>query len=486
MISRFRTHLAYAVGGVANSFALFLLIPYLVLRLSPSEYGVWSLFEVMALLITMVALGGQDVGLLRSYWGEASDPPRPLIGTVLIGAIAINLLISLTGILLIYYPPLFDWLIRTFPIEVTPYLLLLVLSIGVMEGMFHLLLAVLRVREAAISYASLSFGRMVLFLVLAIGWVESGGNLEGALTGRLIAAIIGVVVGFIIIWPHFDWVWQRRIWVRVIRFGLPLLPTHIATYILLAADRYVLTAFTSSATVAAYSFMYKLATTVDIVIIRPFALDWAQRRYAIAARPDAHDGFNRALLLFLWVSFAFSLLVFSGTHLVYEWLNNPVYFSGMAYVPIILLGFIVYGLSYPLNIGMILKERTEWLPPLSWLSAIVCLGLNFWWVPLFGMAGAAWATLVSYAVFSIGYAIGSQYLYPIRYPWMDITKIVVVAIIAGAGIYGIDTFLPDAIWLGTIFKILWVLLSMGGVGYALFADLLHIRQSITTLERVEG
>jgi O-antigen/teichoic acid export membrane protein len=486
MISRFRNQLAYVVGGVANSFALFLLIPYLVLRLSPTEYGIWSLFEVMTLFITMVTVGGQDVGLMRVYWGENAAPPRPLIGTVLIGALGISILISIMGILLISYPPLFTWLTQTFPIEFTSYMLMLVLFIGVMEGMFNLILGVLRVREQAVAYVTFSFGRMLLFLILVVFWVENGGGLEGALTGRLSAAVVGLVVGFLMILPHFDWVWHRPMWLRVIRYGLPLLPTHIATYILLASDRYILTAFTSGATVAAYSFMYKLATTLDIVVIRPFALEWAQRRFTIAASSTAHQGFNRVLLLFLWVSLTFALLIFAGTRFIYTWLDNPAYTAGMEYVPVILLGFVAYGLSYPLNLGMILKDRTQWLPPLSWLSALVCLALNFWWIPLFGMAGAAWATLVAYSLFSIAYAIGSQYLYPIRYPWEDIAKIVVCALVAGAGIYGVDGWLPTAAMLGTAIKVLWVLLWMGSIGYLLFGAMLQIRQPTVTMEQVEG
>lgn len=486
MLTRLRVHLVYAIGGVANSFALFLLIPYLVLRLTIEDYGTWNFFEVMILFVTMITGAGLDVGMIRAFWGENAVPPRVLIGTVIIGIMVWGiLLLSLAAgiiVALIQLPRVTEVLPTTFNV----YTLLLVVSIGVVEGWFNLLIAVLRVREQALSYVCVAFGRMLMFLVFVVVGVESGGGLIGVLNGRGLAAIIGVGIILLLLLPHFDWKWYQPIWNRVVRYGLPLLPTNIAMYMLLASDRYILTAFTSTQIVGIYGFMYKMATTLDIVIIRPFSLDWAQRRFAISKRPDAKEAFGQVALLFLWVSLTFGLLVFASTRLIYSWVANPDYIQGMPYIPLILLGFVAYGLSYPLNIGMILKDKTEWLPPLSWISAIVCLLLNLWWIPVFGMAGAAWSTLVAYGIFTLTLAIASQRLYPIHYPWWAIIKVGIIAFMAGAGIYGVELFLPSSIMLGTVMKVVWVMLLMLGIGYFLFGQYLPVKQPAYAMENAKG
>lgn len=62
--------------------------------------------------------------------------------------------------------------------------------------------------------------------------------------------------------------------------------------------------------------------------------------------------------------------------------------------------------------GILLKERTALLPPLSAVSAILCILLNLWWIPRFGMMGAAWATVVAYFIYTMLLTIASQRLYP--------------------------------------------------------------------------
>lgn len=486
MLTRFRVHLAYAIGGVANSFALFLLIPYLVLRLTTEDYGTWNLFEVMILFVTMIAGAGLDVGLIRAFWGENADPPRALVGTVIIGITVWGMFLAGLAVGIIVGLNQLPWVMETLPPTFNSHTLLLVVLIGIIEGWFNLLIAVLRVREQALPYVFVTFGRMLMFLLFVIVGVESGGGLIGVLNGRGFATIIGVGITLLLLLPHFDWKWYQPIWNRVVRYGLPLLPTNMAMYILLASDRYILTAFTSTQIVGIYGFMYKLATTLDIVIIRPFSLDWAQRRFAVAKRPDAKEAFGQVALFFLWASLTFGLVVFAGTRVVYTWVANPDYIQGMPYIPLILLGFIAYGLSYPLNIGMILKDKTDWLPPLSWISAIVCLLLNLWWIPLFGMAGAAWSTLVAYSIFMLTLAIASQQLYPIHYPWRAIAKVGIAALMAGAGIYGIDLFLSSTIVVGTVVKVVWVALLMLGIGYSLFGQYLPVKQPTYAMENAKG
>jgi len=62
-----KANLIYAFGNIANSAALFLLVPYLVNAFTPEEYGAWSIFEIAILFLNMLILTGLDVGLMREY-----------------------------------------------------------------------------------------------------------------------------------------------------------------------------------------------------------------------------------------------------------------------------------------------------------------------------------------------------------------------------------------------------------------------------------
>jgi O-antigen/teichoic acid export membrane protein len=463
-----KANVAYALGSAANSAALFLLVPFLVNALSPSDYGAWAIFEIIIVFLNMLILAGLDVGLMREYWFLKSEQERQrLVGTVLLTIClwASGLTISLGVILYsIWDLPV----ISTFS-ELRLDWVILVLAIGALESVFALLLTLFRIREQAIRFVVLSLGRMLLFMVLAIAAVWSGGGVSGALAARLLAGLVGVLVAGFLARPYMA---LQIDWTRlpaVLRYGLPLLPASLASYILLASDRYVLQHFAALETVAIYSFAYKIATTLDVAVTRPFAMDWAPRRFKIATAADAPHKYAQALVIYAFAAIGFALVVVAATPAFYALLVPSLYQAGMAAVPVILVAYLIYGLSYPLNVGIMLKDRTSALPSISWLAAAICLGLNLWLIPRYGMIGAAWATVLAYIVWTTGIAWVSLRLYPVPYSFRQIGWLIVLAVAGYAGIWRIEQAVPARNWiLALAFKGVWILLLLGLSGYGIW------------------
>ncbi len=457
-----KANLAYAIGSVANSAALFLLIPYLVNALTPEEYGAWSLFEIGTLFLKWLILAGLDIGLMRGYWYREGEEERArLVGTALIAVVMWGGgLIGLLGAVLFVKG-------RSWDFPGAPYTLELTLVIGLLEAVFALLLTVFRIREEAFTFVALSVERMVGFLGLSIGLVQAGGGLAGALAGRLLAGALSlgaaVALGrrYLILKP--DWTGLRR----MARYGLPLLPTNLASYVLFASDRYVLQHFSTLEMVGIYSFAYKIATTLDILITRPFALDWAPRRFKIARSDDAPQRYAHVLILYLFAGLLFALLVVAITPTIYTWIAPPLYRQGMSVVPIILAAYLVYGLGYPLNVGIMLRDKTEYAPLIGGVAAALCLGLNFWWIPRYGMMGAAWATLLAYAVRTGGLAWVSLRLYPVPYSLRSVLLVGLGALLGYGGVVGVEKIMSGDEILGLPIKLGWVLLVFATVAYGL-------------------
>ena len=84
-----KDNVIYAVGSVANSAALILLVPYLVNTLTPAEFGIWSLLEIGILIVSLLISAGMDIGLMRQYWFLEDALARArLAGTVIIAVAA--------------------------------------------------------------------------------------------------------------------------------------------------------------------------------------------------------------------------------------------------------------------------------------------------------------------------------------------------------------------------------------------------------------
>jgi O-antigen/teichoic acid export membrane protein len=461
----FKANLIYALGSAFNSAALFLLAPYLVNVLTPEEYGVWALLEIAIQFLNMLTLAGLEVGLMREYWFLADGEERTrLAGSVLFTVTLWGGVLFTIGIALVLIS-------GTLSFPGAPRALIWALGISWVEAVFSIFLTLFRIQEQAIRYVVLSVGRMVLSMGMAIRFVQSGYGLSGALLGRLSGTLLmlipAIILGFRYVSPHID----RKLLIPVIRYGLPLFPTNLASYVLFASDRYVLQHFATLEAVAVYTFAYKLATVLDVLITRPFAIDWAPRRFKIATQRDAPSQYARILLFYLWAAVTFSLLIIALTPLFYRWLAPQEYWPGMKVVPVILLAYIIYGLSYPLNIGIMLKDRTLYLPMIGWIAAVICLGLNFWWIPIFGMWGAAWATVVAYGVWTAGVTLISLKLYHVNYSIRAIILLLGAGLIGYRGLWLLDTFISSTEIFIVGLKILWVIFVTGISGLKLWRDL---------------
>jgi len=409
--SQLRASSGYAIGNIARSAALIILTPYLVNALSPVEYGEWAYLEVVIVLVSMLMVAGLDVALMREYWDLEDEEKRSgLFGTMLIGvtvwgggpAVALSIASALG--LRLFLPG---------SMEVIPW----VFMIGWVESILAAFLALFRIREEVTSFVLLSVGRMVLFMGFAIGLIQAGYGVAGGLAGRFFATLIILIIALVFV------IRAHRISLRPdwgilkggFRYGLPLLPANLASYVLFASDRYFLERLVSLDSVAVYSFAYKAATVLETLITRPFAADWAARRFKIAAGGNPQRQYAHVLVLYFYAAVGFGLLLLAVAPMAYRLFAPAVYWPGLRVLPLILIAYIVFGLSYPLNIGIMLKDRTRYLPIVGWIAAGACLILNLLWIPRYQMLGAAWATLVAYAVWTLGTTWVSLRLYWVPY-----------------------------------------------------------------------
>jgi len=465
MWSRFlKANGLYAIGSAANTAALFLLVPYLVNRLTPREYGAWSLYEVAILLLNTLMLAGLDSGLMREYWFLDGEAKRAqLAGTILLAIALWGAVLLALGALLLSA----GWEV-SLPGSANGFVL--VLGISWTEAVFAFSLTLFRIREQATVFVVLSLGRMLLFMEMAIALVHAGHGLLGALAGRLGATVfmfgVAIALGHRLISLTLDLSALKR----VIRYGLPLLPANLASYVLFASDRYALQHFSTLETVAIYTFAYKVAGILDVLINRPFALDWAPRRFKIATQTNAPQRYSQILVMYLWAAVACALVILALAPLAYAWIAPPPYGAGIQIVPVILLAYLLYGLSYPLNVGIMLRDRTQYLPVIGWGAAGVCLGLNIWWIPRFGMLGAAWATVVSYGLWTAGITYASMRLYPVSYAFERIGLVLGAGLLAYFGIWILQKTLPATEGLAIALRTFWAMAAMCACGWKIWND----------------
>jgi O-antigen/teichoic acid export membrane protein len=472
MWSRFlRANFLYALGSAANSAALFLLVPFLVNSLSTAEYGAWSLYEITTLLLTMITLTGMDVGMMREYWFLPDDDARRrLAGTIFLAVLTWGVVLNLLVLSL--------WSLGSGPSGTSQFTLqslIIVCLTSLAEALFSYLLSIFRIREQPAQFVILNVTRMVLYVFGAVVGVRLIQGVEGALIGRLSAGVLGLALAFFPLRSQLKFQVDRLRLRKVLRYSLPLLPANLASYVLIASDRYVMKIYLPLETIAVYSFAYKIASSLDILITRPFAIDWAARRYQIAGHPDAPRKYANVLLIYLFVILfgALGLLALAPT--LYRLLAPPEYLVSLSVLPVLILAMVASGLAFPLNIGIVIKDKTPYVALVGITSALVCLALEFWLIPRYGMAGAAWATLLAYLLWTTGVTFFSLRFYPIPYHLPSIAWILLAAAIGFMGLSWVkdSSSITTPNILGLVLQLAWLTLVFAFLGWRLVRRVLQ-------------
>jgi O-antigen/teichoic acid export membrane protein len=200
-------------------------------------------------------------------------------------------------------------------------------------------------------------------------------------------------------------------------------------------DRPLLKAMTDEATVGVYQVNHRLGIFMMLIVSmydfawRPFFLSHAQDA-------DAKQLFARVLTYFVLMMAAVLLTL---SFLIPDVVKWPVfwgysivpepYWYGLSIVPVILLAYVFLGVSNNLVAGIYIQKKTGRLPVMAFVGAGTNVLANLLLIPALGIMGAALALLLSYAAMAILVYVLVQKIYPIRYEWERIAKIVVSALI---------------------------------------------------------
>jgi O-antigen/teichoic acid export membrane protein len=124
---------------------------------------------------------------------------------------------------------------------------------------------------------------------------------------------------------------------------------------------------------------------------------WQTRMYAIHAQEEHAKIFRQVFALYavslLFAGLAMSLFSAETVNLMVE----RKFAASQYVIPVVVLSYIFYGLSYYAQLGLYLTDRTKIVGIIGAAAAGVNLFLNYFLIQAFGMMGAAWATLLSFA-----------------------------------------------------------------------------------------
>ena len=443
----------YATGVVVQVVVQVLALPILTRALLPGQYGiVATALVVMNLLAVLVDLGlGNAVA--RSYFLRPAGPSRAR--ALLLAAVVTTLILTVVSDAA---GPLWA---RVFgELEYGPALRLAVWGA-----------AAIAVRNAATAYLR-SGARVGWVLALTVGttagaqivglaalWLwraDATAYLGGLVAGMAAGAAGGVIVSRLGVRALADR--QFRRW--AVSFSLPTVPYQLSTVFIWFADRVVIERFLELAEVGRYQIAYSVGS-LGLMVGMAVNQAWAPAVHSAA--PGERWGLvetSTAAMLRLAGLAAGGVAMGAPVFLL---VIAPPSYQPRALAPVVaIVAVALVPLMSQLSAVNVVTDvgRTRILGLLTLCAAAANILFNIVLVPMLGLVGAAFATLLSYALLSVTMTVAAGRMAPYRPGWSPLLRAWGVAIMFGL----IGALLPVGGW--------WALLRLAiasGLGIRLLA-----------------
>lgn len=430
----------YGLGGMTNQALSVLLVPLYARQLGVADYGILALLLTTQSLTTMIVGLALPQAFFRSYLNEAPNPAERV--RVLRTSLALRAVVSAAGLAL--------FSVLAFPIAALllgaperASTVLLIGPIAFLDSLNTLPLSVLRAERRAAAYALLALLRAGMALVsIIVLVVVLGMGIAGVLLGTLIAAGVAAAVGLIIVGRIAGWriAWSGALVRHMVTFSTPLVPAALAGWALSLSDRYIIQAVDGSTAVGIYAGGYTIGLAISALVVQPFGLAWGAAYWELGREEDAKRLFARVLTGFT-VGTSFIALAFSalGTDII-RILLTPAFDPGRFVVPFAAFAYVCYGIYSVLGTGLNLESQTRWLPITIGIPAALNVVLNLAFVPQLGYMGAAFSTLLCYALLALLTGLAAHRYYPV--PWELGSTVITLTL--GFGLAEVALFGPDA------------------------------------------
>lgn len=426
----------YGVSTMVGRFLNFLLVPLYTNIFPPSEYGIINNLYALIALLNIIFIYGMDSAYLKFGSISDDDLTRDRFSTPFISVIIIAVLFGV--ILTALKNSVGNFL--DIP-DKYHYLVVYVAIILTLDATASLPFIKLRIERKAKKFATFKLINITLNVVLNLILIlKLKFGIEAILICNAIASLSSIILLFPTIVNSLHIEVAKNYLKRLLKFGLPILPAGIALMIVQVADVPILTHLTNFKTVGIYKANYRLGIFM-LLFVSMFQYAWQPFFLQESKDKNAKQLFAKVLTYFTLVGsiILITLSLFLDDIVKIEILHRSIigsaYWSGLSIVPIVLFGYLFNGIYVIFNAGLYITENSKYFPFITGLGAVVNVVANIILIPIWGIIGAALATLLAYIAIAVGIYFVTQRVYKINYEYWKITKIFITITIIGAGYY---------------------------------------------------
>ena len=383
--------LSYASINILNASVPFLLLPILTKYLSPSDYGLLSLIQLLMLASLPIILMNTHALLTIEYSKVSTERFQALLSTII--WIPIVSFIFLELIFFIFNSSIIKYF--HIPME---YLYLIPLFVlfqaipTIVPIVFQAKRDPLNFGKYKITMTLMNITLSLLFILyFAYGW-------EGRLYGIILSLILFTFIGLIVLYRINLLVFKVELTLlkSALQFGVPLIPHSIAGILLSMSDRVFLVNMLGEDAVGVYSVAFQIASAITI-IMTSINQAWAPNLYEKLNRNPTHKEkikIIKTTYKIMTLMILITLIFLAIIPFLYNIFINNTYYEGKTLSRFIVVAFLFQGFYFMVTNYIFYSKKTKILSYITLTAVFLVWLLSYFLMPIYGVLASAYIILI--------------------------------------------------------------------------------------------
>lgn len=384
----------FSLGPLIGALLSLIIVPIITRFISPEEYGKASMFTLAQGAVSMFMYLGMDQAFAREYvctekrdglLANAMFLPMILAAVIAAFALVFRRLVSQT---------LFGN-----PDETLAVVLMAFMFPAMVLETFSF--AKIRMDERGAIYSFFTILLKILTLLFTVGlFCVYEKSFRSVVYAAAFAEITnGTILSCMVVLKEGSSVRliNRRDVCHMLRYGVPLVPATMLTWVLTSMDKVMLRTFCDYSELGLYSAAFKIVSVVA-VLQSCFTLVWLPVAYRWHETHKEQVYFEMVMKFVTLGMGAVCFGILLCKDLV-AWFLGKEFTQAIEIFPFLLLQPFAYTVSETTGIGIAFSRKTEHNIVVAILASVINILLNLWLIPQMGGKGAAVATGISYIVF---------------------------------------------------------------------------------------
>ncbi|XQY91542.1 lipopolysaccharide biosynthesis protein [Metabacillus sp. HB246100] len=413
----FKSSAVYTITNIINAAIPFLMMPILTRELSPIDYGIVSMFQVLIGIVAPFTGLSVNGAINRKYYDRDKIDFPKYVANSLILLISSTLMVAI--IFALFSNAIAD--VSAFPEG----WLWAVLVVSFSQFLITIVLVHWQVQVKPLFFGIFQISNTLLNVGLSIWFVVGlGFNWQGRIQGQVITTVVFAIIGFYILnkdgW--IKWGLNKDYIKNGLHFGIPLIPHTLGAFIITMSDRLFLTNMVGVAETGLYTVGYQFGNMIGLV---QDAFNKAWVPWLFGKLKSENENSKRQIVKITYIYFiailALALLLSAIAPWFLSFFVGEEFKESGKYVLWVAVGYAFNGMYKLVANYIFYVEKTKYLAWLTFLTALLNIVFTYLLIKLNGPIGAAQATALAFFISFILTWILSSKLY--KMPWLGLNKV---------------------------------------------------------------